>query len=94
MPKPVPKTFPVCTIRSTPSQPIHCIVWAKDYLLALVFNLERNLVAILTCTFLSQSQLFGEDQDGSEELDEAEKKGENGMSMITLLPQYSCYVDL
>lgn len=31
--KPVPKSFPVCTIRSTPSQPIHCIVWAKSYLL-------------------------------------------------------------
>ena len=30
--KPVPKSFPVCTIRSTPSQPIHCIVWAKSYL--------------------------------------------------------------
>lgn len=27
------KTYPVCTIRSTPSQPIHCIVWAKSYLL-------------------------------------------------------------
>ncbi|KAJ1677978.1 E1 ubiquitin-activating protein uba2, partial [Spiromyces aspiralis] len=26
------KTYPVCTIRSTPSAPIHCIVWAKDYL--------------------------------------------------------------
>lgn len=31
-PKPLPKTFPVCTIRSTPSSPIHCIVWAKNYL--------------------------------------------------------------
>ena len=31
--KPTPKTFPVCTIRSTPSQPIHCIVWGKSYLL-------------------------------------------------------------
>lgn len=30
--KPIPKSFPVCTIRSTPSQPIHCIVWAKSYL--------------------------------------------------------------
>lgn len=28
-PKPVPKTYPVCTIRNNPSQPIHCIVWAK-----------------------------------------------------------------
>ncbi|KAG2219853.1 hypothetical protein INT45_000740, partial [Circinella minor] len=31
-PKPTPTTFPVCTIRSTPSAPIHCIVWAKSYL--------------------------------------------------------------
>ena len=31
--KAAPKSFPVCTIRSTPSQPIHCIVWAKSYLL-------------------------------------------------------------
>lgn len=30
--KETPKTFPVCTIRSTPSQPIHCIVWAKNFL--------------------------------------------------------------
>jgi len=24
-----PKTFPICTIRSNPSTPIHCIVWAQ-----------------------------------------------------------------
>lgn len=29
VPKPAPKTFPGCTIRNTPSEPIHCIVWAK-----------------------------------------------------------------
>lgn len=23
------KTFPGCTIRNTPSEPVHCIVWAK-----------------------------------------------------------------
>jgi ubiquitin-like 1-activating enzyme E1 B len=33
VPKPTPRTFPVCTIRSTPSAPIHCIVWAKSYLM-------------------------------------------------------------
>eukprot|EP00842_Homolaphlyctis_polyrhiza_P000252 jgi/Hompol1/1227/HPOL_002673-RA len=32
-PQPVErKTYAVCTIRSTPSEPIHCIVWAKNYL--------------------------------------------------------------
>jgi ubiquitin-like 1-activating enzyme E1 B len=28
-PKPAAKTYPGCTIRNTPSEPIHCIVWAK-----------------------------------------------------------------
>ncbi|XP_041376395.1 SUMO-activating enzyme subunit 2-like isoform X2 [Gigantopelta aegis] len=28
-PKPTQKTFPGCTIRNTPSEPIHCVVWAK-----------------------------------------------------------------
>uniref|UniRef100_A0A182LUB3 SUMO-activating enzyme subunit n=1 Tax=Anopheles culicifacies TaxID=139723 RepID=A0A182LUB3_9DIPT len=28
-PQPAQKTFPGCTIRNTPSEPIHCIVWAK-----------------------------------------------------------------
>ena len=31
--KEAPKTFPVCTIRSTPTSLIHCIVWAKEFLL-------------------------------------------------------------
>ncbi|GFR93880.1 SUMO-activating enzyme subunit 2 [Elysia marginata] len=26
---PAQKTFPGCTIRNTPSEPIHCVVWAK-----------------------------------------------------------------
>ncbi|KAK9727352.1 E1 ubiquitin-activating protein uba2, variant 2 [Basidiobolus ranarum] len=37
-PKPTPKTFPICTIRSTPSAPIHCIVWAKNYLFSQLFG--------------------------------------------------------
>ncbi|KAF2745162.1 ThiF family protein [Sporormia fimetaria CBS 119925] len=37
-----PKTFPVCTIRSTPSQPIHCIVWGKSYLFAEIFGLSEE----------------------------------------------------
>ncbi|KAF9511239.1 hypothetical protein BS47DRAFT_1346954 [Hydnum rufescens UP504] len=38
VPKPTPKSFPVCTIRSTPSAPIHCIVWAKSYLFPQLFG--------------------------------------------------------
>lgn len=28
-PKPVPKQFPACTIRNTPSAMVHCIAWSK-----------------------------------------------------------------
>jgi ubiquitin-like 1-activating enzyme E1 B len=32
----------VCTIRSTPSQPIHCIVWGKSYLFAEIFGASED----------------------------------------------------
>jgi ubiquitin-like 1-activating enzyme E1 B len=41
-PKPVQKSFPICTIRSTPSQPIHCIVWAKSYLFPELFGTSES----------------------------------------------------
>ncbi|TKA33763.1 hypothetical protein B0A50_00599 [Salinomyces thailandicus] len=41
-PKPVQKSFPICTIRSTPSQPIHCIVWAKSYLFPEIFGTSEE----------------------------------------------------
>ncbi|CAI4038251.1 hypothetical protein SMKI_04G5930 [Saccharomyces mikatae IFO 1815] len=41
--KETPKTFPVCTIRSTPSQPIHCIVWAKNFLFNQLFASEASI---------------------------------------------------
>ncbi|KAF9983446.1 E1 ubiquitin-activating protein uba2 [Modicella reniformis] len=48
-PKETPKTFPVCTIRSTPSTPIHCIVWAKSYLFGLLFgNAEDDDDEVIT----------------------------------------------
>ncbi|PFH51632.1 hypothetical protein AMATHDRAFT_74813 [Amanita thiersii Skay4041] len=47
IPKPTPKSFPVCTIRSTPSQPIHCIVWSKVYLLGQLFGEDENAVGEL-----------------------------------------------
>uniref|UniRef100_A0A8C5JTB2 SUMO-activating enzyme subunit 2 n=1 Tax=Jaculus jaculus TaxID=51337 RepID=A0A8C5JTB2_JACJA len=38
-PKPTQRTFPGCMIRNTPSEPIHCIVWAK-YLFNQLFGEE------------------------------------------------------
>lgn len=37
-PKETPTVYPVCTIRSTPSQPVHCIVWAKEFLFNQLFG--------------------------------------------------------
>lgn len=37
-PKEAPKTYAICTIRNTPTLPIHCIVWAKEYLLPNLFG--------------------------------------------------------
>jgi hypothetical protein len=28
--RPVQKQYPICTIRSTPDKPVHCVVWAKE----------------------------------------------------------------
>ncbi|GAA5895351.1 hypothetical protein JCM6882_006228 [Rhodosporidiobolus microsporus] len=63
--KPVPKTFAVCTIRSTPSTAHHCIAWAKSYLFP---------------------QLFGADDEAEDEqeLDDAEKNGENASEIANL----------
>lgn len=40
---PAPKSFPVCTIRSTPTQPVHCIVWAKSYLFQELFGVPETI---------------------------------------------------
>ena len=43
-PKTTPKSYPVCTIRSTPTQSIHCIVWAKSYLLSELFGETEDTI--------------------------------------------------
>ena len=49
-PKPVQKSYPICTIRSTPSQPIHCIVWAKSYLFPELFGSSEEDSADMAVT--------------------------------------------
>lgn len=43
--KETPKTFPVCTIRSTPSKPVHSITWAKEFLFQQLFDDTSTLSA-------------------------------------------------
>ncbi|KAH9893819.1 SUMO-activating enzyme subunit uba-2 [Xylariomycetidae sp. FL2044] len=64
--KEVPKTFPVCTIRSTPSQPIHCIVWGKSYLLNEIFGTSED----------QTSFDHSEDADNAAEIAELKKESD------------------
>ncbi|KAI0017742.1 ThiF family protein [Xylariomycetidae sp. FL0641] len=64
--KDVPKSFPVCTIRSTPSQPIHCIVWGKSYLLNEIFGTSEDQAALD----------YSEDADNATEIAELKKESE------------------
>jgi ubiquitin-like 1-activating enzyme E1 B len=43
-PKPVQKTYPICTIRSTPDKPVHCIVWAKEFFKLIFGNTEESML--------------------------------------------------
>ncbi|KAJ4860889.1 thiF family domain-containing protein [Trichoderma breve] len=65
-PKDVPKSFPVCTIRSTPSQPIHCIVWGKSYLLNEIFGVSEDESAFD----------HSADADNAQEIEELKKESE------------------
>src|ERR1700728_1763387 len=66
-PKEVPKSFPVCTIRSTPSQPIHCIVWAKSYLLPELFGVSEDETPELDTTT---------DKDNAEEIENLRREAQ------------------
>lgn len=59
--KATPQTFPVCTIRSTPSKPVHCIVWAKEFLF-------QQLFSVGTLQEIPEAQLR-EETDNNEEID-------------------------
>lgn len=45
------KVYPICTIRSTPSMPVHCVVWGKE-LYKLCFGGKGTFVCFGVCLFL------------------------------------------
>lgn len=51
-PKQAQKVYPICTIRSTPDKPVHCIVWAKE-----LFK--------LVCGQATESMLYEEENEDS-----------------------------
>ncbi|KAF2632028.1 ubiquitin-activating enzyme E1 3 [Macroventuria anomochaeta] len=65
--KPIPKVFATCTIRSTPSQLIHCIVWGKSYLFAELFGISEDDAPEL-------DQSLDKDGNNAEEIAELRKE--------------------
>lgn len=43
-PKETPKVYPICTIRSTPDKPVHCIVWAKECFKLIFGNMTESML--------------------------------------------------
>ncbi|KAF2761611.1 hypothetical protein EJ05DRAFT_507262 [Pseudovirgaria hyperparasitica] len=66
-PKEAPKSFPVCTIRTTPSQPIHCIIWAKSYLFTEIFGTSEDDAPELD---------HSEDQENASEIEKLRKESQ------------------
>jgi len=75
-PKPTPTTYPVCTIRSNPTSPIHCIVWAKMLFMRLYGKSDdSNAVTDLEEEESSKEiPKNEEDEETVKDLDEEEKK--------------------
>lgn len=75
-PKPTQKVYPICTIRSTPDKPVHCIVWAKVRIYAMFLpkrKYMKSFIAMLVqeCFKLlfgspSESMLFEDEASSGE----------------------------
>jgi len=61
-PKPAQKVYPICTIRSTPSLPVHTIVWAKE-LFKLLFHEKPELSMLYEDSSLDNNTAAASDQE-------------------------------
>ena len=76
-PKPTQKVYPICTIRSTPSMPVHTIVWAKE-LYKLLFHEKPELSMLYEDPSLDNNN-HGEDDDQN---DASSDKSSTYMSIV------------
>jgi ubiquitin-like 1-activating enzyme E1 B len=61
-PKPAQKVYPICTIRSTPSLPVHTIVWAKE-LFKLLFHEKPELSMLYEDSSLDNNTAAASNQE-------------------------------
>ncbi|KAL3780881.1 hypothetical protein ACHAW5_001348 [Stephanodiscus triporus] len=80
-PKPTQKVYPICTIRSTPSQPVHCVVWAKE-LYRLCFGPKVEDSMLYEDEEGLRERREGDD-DGDGDGDGDEKKDDDGRRTTT-----------
>lgn len=62
------KTYPVCTIRSTPSLPVHCITWAKEFLFKQLFDEEEIDIGAGQKGGLNDADAIAKESDNAEEI--------------------------
>jgi len=72
-PKPHQKTFPGCTIRNTPSEPVHCIVWAKHLFNQLFGEVDPDMDV---SPDTEDPEAAGEDAAAKAAGEEGEEKGD------------------
>lgn len=82
VPKVTPKTFPVCTIRSTPSQPVHCVHWAKNFLFNSLFGEDGDLEEETSLEGKSTEELGAENQEEIENLIKENNELKNLKSLL------------
>uniref|UniRef100_A0A2S2PG54 SUMO-activating enzyme subunit n=1 Tax=Schizaphis graminum TaxID=13262 RepID=A0A2S2PG54_SCHGA len=73
-PKPEPKSYPMCTIRNTPKEPIHCIIWSK-FLFGQLFGGDSD----------EEVSMDAVSQDGSERMSARKWAIHNGYNPKKLL---------
>ncbi|KAL3756820.1 hypothetical protein ACHAWU_000462 [Discostella pseudostelligera] len=90
--KPTQKVYPICTIRSTPSQPVHCIVWAKElYKLLFGPKVEESML------FEDEESLRAESESAAADEQEDGATTDNGNKTSTMNGEggeKSTYMDL
>ena len=83
-PKPTPKQYAYCTIRSFPKEPIHCIVWAKEEFSSYFGGQQQipdqlpddsgEFIYLSIYLFMVLFMIFGRNQKGNRNFGEKEGK--------------------